>query len=148
MTSDTTATQRQNNKTMVDRIRAMPRQEYADGHYALRVASTPGRITGLTRVWPIAVVQVDTVRAICTPNPHTDWARNVSAAGWCCIEGDTPDRYQTERIQGTCAAKIVSTYLAALGNSPQTMHWPFPADASIATITKYLNAIAVFQLKQ
>ncbi len=130
---------------MINRLRSADAPDpYRDGGYVLRVLSVPGRVSGQTRAWPIAVVQVAGRRYIAAPNRQRDWVRNVLAAGWCTVEGDEPARHTATLAEDDDAAEAVATYLGALGR-PSTM-WPFPSDSPPATIRQYLPEIAVFRL--
>ncbi|MGH3169785.1 MAG: hypothetical protein ACRDN0_28375 [Trebonia sp.] len=138
-------TPRERNQFMITRIRSADVPDpYREGGYVLRVLSTPGRVTGETRSWPIAVVQLLGQRYVCGPNRRRDWVRNLLAAGWCTVEGDDPARQAATLAEDDDAAEAVGAYLAALGRpSPE---WPFPSDAPAATIRKHLGEIAVFRL--
>jgi hypothetical protein len=138
-------TPRERNQLMIARIRSADAPDpYREGGYVLRVCSTPGRVTGQPRSWPIAVVQLRGQRYICAPNRRRDWVRNLLAAGWCTVEDDEPARQAATMTEDDDAAQAVAAYLGTLGR-PSTM-WPFPSDASPATIREHLREIAVFRL--
>jgi hypothetical protein len=138
-------TPRERNDFMLARIRSAEPEPYREDGYVLRVLTTPGRRTGRPRSWPIAVIPRDGQRYICGPNRRRDWVRNLLAAGWCTVEGDEPARHDVALIESPEAADVVADYLRALGR-PSTM-WPFPSDAPVAEIRKYLPEIAVFRLQ-
>ncbi|HWE89884.1 MAG TPA: nitroreductase family deazaflavin-dependent oxidoreductase [Pseudonocardiaceae bacterium] len=135
---------RERNQFMMRRIRSGEPQPYQEGRYVLRVVSAPGHRTGQPRPVPIAVVQVSGQRYLCAPNRRRDWVRNLLAAGACQIEGDEPAEHKAVLIEDDSAAKVVATYLGALGRL--SAMWPFPSDAPEAEIAKYTNEIAVFRL--
>jgi hypothetical protein len=137
-------TPRERNQAMAARIRSGDLNPYSEGGYVLRVLSTPGRISGESRSWPIAVVQYKGQRYICGPNRQRDWVRNLLASGWCTVEGDDPERQSAELIENDDAAQAVATYLGQLGR-PSAM-WPFPTDAPVSTIREHIGSIAVFRL--
>jgi len=138
-------TPRERNTLMIDKIRSAGAPgPYQEGGYVLRVLSVPGRVTGLPRSWPIAVVQLLGEHYVCAPNRRRDWVRNLRAAGWCTVEGDDPPRRAATLAEGNDAARAVAAYLGALGRSSAL--WPFPSDAPVATIREHLDEIAVFRL--
>ena len=138
-------TPQERNQFMIARIRSANTPEpYREGGYVLRVLSTPGRVTGQARPWPIAVVQSRGQRYICAPNRRRDWVRNLLASGWCTVEGDDPERRTVGLAQDDDAVRAVAAYLASL-DRPSAM-WPFPSDASADTIRDHLDQIAVFHL--
>lgn len=137
-------TPRERNQAMIARIRSGDLNPYREGAYVLRVLSTPGRVTGESRSWPIAVVQLKDQRYICGPNRERDWVRNLLVSGWCTVEGDAPERQSATLAEDDDAAQALATYLAQLGR-PSAM-WPFPTDAPVSTIREHLGSIAVFRL--
>jgi hypothetical protein len=137
-------TARERNQAMAARIRSKGMDPYIEGGYVLRVLSTPGRVTGEPRSWPIAVVQLDGRRYVCGPNRRRDWVRNLLASGWCTVEGDEPERQAAALAEDDDAARAVAAYLGRLGR-PSSM-WPFPSDAPAATIREHSTEIAVFRL--
>lgn len=138
-------TPRERNQFMIGRLRSADTPDpYREGGYVLRVLSTPGRVTGQPRSWPIAVVQLLGQRYVCAPNRRRDWVRNLLAAGWCTVEGDDPAVHKATLTEDDNAAQVVAAYLGALGR-PSTM-WPFPSDAPAATIRQHLHEIAVILL--
>lgn len=137
-------TPRERNQAMAARIRSGDLAPYTEGGYVLRVLSTPGRVTGEPRSWPIAVVQLDGRRYVCGPNRQRDWVRNLLASGWCTVEGDEPERQSAALAEDDDAARAVAAYLGALGR-PSSM-WPFPSDAPATVIREHITEIAVFRL--
>ncbi|MGH3210128.1 MAG: hypothetical protein ACRDNO_20475 [Trebonia sp.] len=138
-------TPRQRNQFMVARIRSAEAPDpYREGRYVLRVLTVPGRVTGQSRSWPIAVVQLLGQRYVCAPNRRRDWVRNLLKAGWCTVEGDDPARQTATLTEGDHAAEAVAAYLGALGRA--STEWPFPSDAPATTIREHVNEIAVFRL--
>jgi hypothetical protein len=144
MTNPADRDPRQFNQQMVSRIRAGVAAPYQEGGYVLRVASVPGRHTGIEREWPIAVSQLSGQRYVCAPNRRRDWVLNLLAAGQCHLVGDQPSRHRAVLIEDRRAAAMVATYLANL--HLDTQQWPFPATASEAEIAEHLTEIAVFGL--
>jgi hypothetical protein len=137
-------TPRERNQAMAARIRSGDLAPYAEGGYVLRVLSTPGRVSGECRSWPIAVVQLKGQRYICGPNRNRDWVRNLLSSGWCLVEGDSPERQSAVLTEDDNAAQAVATYLGQL-RRPSSM-WPFPADAPVSKVREHLGEIAVFRL--
>jgi hypothetical protein len=138
-------TPHERNQFMIAKIRSANQPEpYREGAYVLRVLSVPGRVTGQTRSWPIAVVQSLGERYLCAPNRRRDWVRNLLAAGWCTVEGDDPARQTVTLAEDEAAAQAVAAYLGALGRA--SAEWPFPGDAPAAEIHEHLTEIAVFRL--
>jgi hypothetical protein len=137
-------TPRERNQAVAARIKAKDPDPYTEGGYVLRLLSTPGRVTGESRSWPIAVVQLNGRRYICGPNRRRDWVRNLLASGWCTVEGHEPERQAATLVEDDDAARAVAAYLGRLGR-PSSM-WPFPSDAPATTIREYINEIAVFRL--
>jgi hypothetical protein len=137
-------TPRERNQAVAARIKAKDPDPYTEGGYVLRLLSTPGRVTGESRSWPIAVVQLNGRRYICGPNRRRDWVRNLLASGWCTVKGDEPERQAATLVEDDDAARAVAAYLGRLGR-PSSM-WPFPSDAPATTIREYINEIAVFRL--
>jgi hypothetical protein len=138
-------TPRDRNQFMIARIRsAQAPDPYREGGYVLRVLSVPGRVSGESRSWPIAVVQLRDQRYICAPNRRRDWVRNLLAAGWCTVEGDDPARHAATLAEDDDAAQALATYLGQL-RRPSSM-WPFPTDAPVSTIREHIGSIAVFRL--
>jgi hypothetical protein len=135
---------RERNDCMMARIRSDGPTPYREGGYTLRVLSAPGRVSGLPRSWPIAVVQVGGLHYLCAPNRRRDWVRNVLAAGWCAVEGEDPARRDVALVEDDGAAEVVATYLRVLGR-PSTM-WPFSSDAPVSEISRHINEIAVIRL--
>src|ERR1700678_477421 len=142
MSSPAEMTPHERNEFMMAKIRSTGVAPSQEGGYVLRVLSVPGRVSGLPRSWPIAVVQVGRLHHLCAPNRRRQWVRNLLAAGWCEVEGE--DRRDVTLLEDDGAAEVVSTYLRALGR-PSTM-WPFPSDAPVSEIRKHLSDIAVFRL--
>lgn len=137
-------TPRERNQAMAARIRSGDLDPYAEGGYVLRVLSTPGRVTGESRSWPIAVVQRNGQRYICGPNRKRDWVRNLLVSGWCTVEGDEPERHSATLAEDDDAAQAVAAYLGQL-RRPSSM-WPFSTNASVTTIREHISEIAVFRL--
>jgi hypothetical protein len=136
-------TPHERNEFMMAKIRSDGAVPYREGGYVLRVLSVPGRVSGLPRSWPIAVVQVGGLHYLCAPNRRRQWVRNLLAAGWCEVEGE--GRRDVRLLEDDGAAEVVSTYLRALGR-PSTM-WPFASDAPVSEIRGHLSEIAVFRLE-
>jgi hypothetical protein len=132
------------NEFMMTKIRSDGATPYREGGYTLRVLSVSGRVTGLPRSWPIAVVQVGGQQYLCAPNRRRDWVRNLLAAGWCAVEGEEPARRAAALVEDDGAAEVVATYMRALGQ-PRAM-WPFPSDAPVGEIRRHVREIAVFRL--
>jgi hypothetical protein len=149
-------TPRQRKQAMLDRIRTEPVQPYREGGHVLRVLSVPGRRTGQPQTWPIAVVQWHGLRYVCAPNRRRDWVRNLLAAGWCTVEGDTveggtveggqPGRHDATLAETPEAAEAVAAYLGGLQRRSPSSAWPFPRDAPAEQIREHLSEIAVFKL--
>jgi hypothetical protein len=135
---------RDRNARIVDELRVSEPQPYTEGAYVLRALSTPGRVTGQPRAWPIAITQVQGRRFICAPNRTRDWVQNLLAAGQCEVEQDPHPRHHAVLIENDHAASVVSVYLRALGR-PSPL-WPFPYDADPEEIRRHTGEIAVFRL--
>jgi hypothetical protein len=130
---------------MIGRLRSAEAPDpHREGGYVLRVLSVPGRVTGETRAWPIAVVQARGRLYICGPHREKDWVKNLLAAGWCTVERDDPARHTAVLAEDDDAAEAVAAYLGGRGRP--TSRWPFPSDAPPAVIKGYLCQVAVFRL--
>jgi hypothetical protein len=138
-------TPRERKEFMLARLRSADAPDpHREGGYVLRVLSVPGRVTGNTQYWPIAVIQVHGRLYICGPHRQKDWVRNLLAAGWCTVERDDPARHQAVLAEDDDAAEAVAAYLGGRGRPSN--RWPFPSDAPPAVIKGYLGEIAVFRL--
>ena len=144
VTSPTDLSPQERNQFMLNKIRTDGPAPYQEGRYVLRVISVPGRKTGEPRPLPIAIPMIDEQRYLCAPNRRRDWVRNVLAAGECEIEGDAVPRQRAELVEDDTAAVAVHTYLSALGRI--STEWPFPSDAPVSEIAKYVTEFAVFRL--
>jgi len=141
--------QREMNAMAIARIRDTDPQPYVDGSHVLRVVTIRGRATGESRAAPIAITQIGDRRYLCSPSRRRDWARNLTAAGRCHVEGDDPGDYRATRVDGDEATTALHTYLSNVvrlrGTGGPNM-WPFPKDAPAGAIRDHLDHVAVFRL--
>ncbi|WP_235883961.1 MAB_1171c family putative transporter [Saccharopolyspora elongata] len=136
---------RQRNALMISKIRAQKPAAYVERRYALRVLAVRGRNTGEIRTVPIAVTQLDGRRYVCSPHRRRDWVRNLLAAGQVAIERDEHPVYRAVLVEGHEAARVIHTYLNALGTS--SMAWPFTPGAAVSEIRAHTSTTAVFRLE-
>ncbi|HEY2279440.1 MAG TPA: hypothetical protein VGI00_13865 [Streptosporangiaceae bacterium] len=146
MSSPAEMTPRERNDAALARIRGGPLQPHREGGYVLRVLSTPGRRTGQSQTWPIAVIQWHGGHYVCAPNRRRDWVRNLLAAGWCTVEGEQPSRHDATLVETPAAAEAVASYLGSLQRRSTSSAWPFPRDAPPEQVGQHLSEIAVFEL--
>ncbi|MGW5649119.1 MAB_1171c family putative transporter [Saccharopolyspora sp. NPDC003752] len=135
---------RQRNALMIGRIRAQRPAAYAERRYVLRVLAVRGRNTGETRTVPIAVTQLDGRRYVCSPHRRRDWVHNLLAAGQVEVERDEHPVYRAVLVEGHEAARVIHTYINALGTSTA---WPFPPGAAVSEIRAHTGTTAVFRLE-
>lgn len=69
------------------------------GASSQQLLSLPGRITGLQRTTPVAVVTIDGGRYIVAGYETSDWVKNARSAGWAVIgRGRTSERVTLTEI--------------------------------------------------
>jgi len=135
---------RDRNQQMLERIRSQDPQPHREGYYALRVLTVAGRTTGEPRAVPIALMQLDGVQYVCSPDRRRDWVRNLLAAGKCTVEPDEHEPRNALLVEDEVGATAVARYLARLPRVSE--EWPFPGDAPPEQVLPYMGQIAVFQL--
>jgi hypothetical protein len=135
---------RDRNQQMLERIRSQDPQPHREGYYALRVLTVAGRTTGEPRAVPIALMQLDGVQYVCSPNRHRDWVRNLLAAGRCVVEPDEHESREALLVEDAGGAAAVARYLDRLPRVSD--EWPFPGDAPPEGVLPFMGQIAVFQL--
>jgi deazaflavin-dependent oxidoreductase (nitroreductase family) len=135
---------RDRNQQMLERIRSQDPQPHREGYYALRVLTVPGRKTGEPRAVPIAVMQLNGVQYICSPDRRRDWVRNLLAAGRCTVEPDEHESRKALLVEDTDGASAVARYLDRLPRVSD--EWPFPGEAPAEQVLPFMGQIAVFQL--
>lgn len=144
MTTAPNADMTERNQNMLERIRTQEPQPHREGHYALRVMTVVGRTSGKPRAVPIALMQLDGIHYVCSPDRRRDWVRNLLAAGRCVVEPDEYDTRTAVLVEDAAAAAAVSHYLGQLPHVSD--EWPFPGDAPPEQALPFMQQIAVFQL--
>ncbi|MEV0703290.1 hypothetical protein AB0I53_35960 [Saccharopolyspora sp. NPDC050389] len=130
---------------MIGRIRAQKSAVYAERRYVLRVLAVRGRTTGEIRTVPIAVIQLNGRRYVCSPHCRRDWVRNLLSVGQAEIERDEHPAYRAVLVEGYEAARVIHTYVNALGTS--SMAWPFSPSATVSENRAHTGTTAVFRLE-
>ncbi|WP_410630935.1 nitroreductase family deazaflavin-dependent oxidoreductase [Amycolatopsis sp. cmx-4-83] len=144
MTTVSNAEIRDRNLQVLERIRSQDPQPHREGYYALRVLAVTGRTSGKPHAVPIALVQLDGVQYVCSPDRRRDWVRNLLAAGRCTV---APDEHETRNallVEDAAGAAAVAQYLRRLPRVSD--EWPFPGDAPPEQVLPFMRQIAVFQL--
>lgn len=144
MTTVSNAEIRDRNQQMLQRIRSQAPQPHREGHYALRVMTVEGRTSGKPRSVPIALMQLDGIQYVCSPDRRRDWVRNLLAAGRCLVEPDEHEVRQALLVEDARGAAAVARYLGRLPRVSD--EWPFPGDAPPGRVLPFMRQIAVFQL--
>lgn len=144
MTTVSTAEIRDRNLQMLERIRSQDPQPHREGYYALRVLTVAGRKTGEPRAVPIALMQLDRVQYVCSPDRRRDWVRNLLAAGRCTVSPDDHEARNALLVEDAAGAEAVARYLSRLPRVSD--QWPFPGDAAPEQVLAFMGQIAVFQL--
>jgi deazaflavin-dependent oxidoreductase (nitroreductase family) len=95
--------------------------------------AVPGRTTGRWRTTPIAVLEHDGDRYLVAPGGHTEWARNLRAAGHArLIRWGHVEEVTTAEVPVDQRAPIHAAYLEAYGKMPTVAagfeEFPDPAD--------------------
>jgi hypothetical protein len=136
---------RDRNLQMIERIRSQDPQPHHEGHYALRVMTVDGRTSGMPRAIPIALMQLDGVQYVCSPDRRRDWVRNLLSAGRCTVEPDEHETRNAHLVEDARGAEAVARYLSRLPRVSD--EWPFPGDAPPEQVLPFMGQIAVFQLR-
>ncbi|MFI5590120.1 nitroreductase family deazaflavin-dependent oxidoreductase [Amycolatopsis sp. NPDC051758] len=144
MTAVSKAEIRDRNLQMLNRIRARDPQSHREGYYALRVLTVAGRTSGEPRTVPIALMQLDGIQYVCSPDRRRDWVRNLLAAGRCTVEPDEHELRDALLVEDASGAAAVAGYLGRLPRVSD--EWPFPGDAPPEQVLPFMGQIAVFQL--
>ncbi|WP_020673507.1 hypothetical protein [Amycolatopsis nigrescens] len=134
--------QRAMNAKMIEQIRQDPVLPAEEGRPAVRVASVPGRRSGLPRPFPVAVTRFDGLLHLCSHSRRADWVRNLLAAGRCVLERD--GEYRVELLGDDEAAVVVARYLPVAGFEPADL--AFTIGAAAAEIRPHVTRFAVFRL--
>lgn len=99
----------------------------------LSVLTVRGRRTGHRQQVPVAVLHHGGKRYLIAPRGHTDWSRNLAAAGtgWLTRAGRT-EHVEVEQVPVDRRAPLIEAYLARFGTYPTVAatfrDLPDPAD--------------------
>ncbi|SFO03888.1 hypothetical protein [Amycolatopsis rubida] len=145
MTAASKAEVRDRNRQVLERIRSQEPQPHREGRYALRVMTVAGRTSGEPRAVPIALMQLDGVQYVCSPDRRRDWVRNLLAAGQCTVEPDEHGLRDALLVEDADGAAAVAGYLGLLPRVSD--EWPFTGDAPTEQVLPFMRHVAVFRLR-
>jgi deazaflavin-dependent oxidoreductase (nitroreductase family) len=81
--------------------------------------SVPGRTTGQWRTTPVVVLDHDGERFLVAPGGHTEWARNLRAAGrGRLIRGESVEQFTAEEVPPPDRPPVLTAYLGRYGRMP------------------------------
>jgi deazaflavin-dependent oxidoreductase (nitroreductase family) len=95
--------------------------------------SVPGRVSGQWRTTPVVVLDHDGQRFLVAPGGHTEWARNLRAAGrGRLIRREHVEQFIAEEIPPRDRPPVLAAYLSRYGRMPTVKAsfraFPDPAD--------------------
>ena len=135
------------NARMVEQFLAQDPQPLTDGHHAVRVLETRGRVTGQAKRTPLGLTQVDSVHYLVSPDRGRDWVRNLSAEPRCAlVVKNGPHPRIARSVTGDEAVTAIATYLATMRVPWALRAFPVAPDAPHEEIAAHLDTIAVFRL--
>jgi deazaflavin-dependent oxidoreductase (nitroreductase family) len=139
---------RESNRRMAESILTTEPAPYAEGGYVRRVLEIRGRVSGQTRLVPIAVISHAGSRYVVSPVRQRNWVQNLLADPRCIVRSrDARERTRATLLDDTGrVAEVVSAYVAVM-NAPWALaQFPFPANAGRAQIEAAAAGVAVFRL--
>jgi deazaflavin-dependent oxidoreductase (nitroreductase family) len=139
---------RESNRRMTESILTTEPAPYAEGGYVRRVLEIRGRVSGQTRLVPIAVISHAGSRYVVSPVRQRNWVQNLLADPRCIVRSrDARERTRATLLDDTGrVAEVVSAYIAVM-NAPWALaQFPFPANAGRAQIEAAAVGVAVFRL--
>ena len=140
---------REMNRSMVERVVAMPAEEPAEGGYALRVVQTRGRRSGEPRRTPVAIVRHGGRDHLVSPDLGRDWVRNLGEdPGATILSADEARSVTAVRVDADEGAPVVVAYLAAMTVPWAVSAFPVEPGAPVATVREHMDTIAVFRLDE
>jgi deazaflavin-dependent oxidoreductase (nitroreductase family) len=81
--------------------------------------SVPGRTSGQWRTTPVVVLDHDGERYLVAPGGHTEWARNLRAAGrGRLVRGQHVEEFTAEEIPPQDRPRVLAAYLDRYGRMP------------------------------
>jgi deazaflavin-dependent oxidoreductase (nitroreductase family) len=103
--------------------------------------SVPGRNSGQWRTTPVVVLDYDGERYLVAPGGHTEWARNLRAAGHGqLIRRDQTEEFRAEEVLPADRPPVLAAYLDRYGRMPTVKSgfraFPDPADHPTFRLTQ------------
>lgn len=81
------------------------------GPSSQRLLSVPGRVTGVRRTTPVAIVSIDRERYIVAGYETSDWVKNARAAGWAIVSrGKTSERVTLTEVAADKCPSILQAF--------------------------------------
>ena len=135
------------NTRMVEQFLGKDPEPLVEGHYAVRVLESSGRVTGRATRTPLGVTQVAGRHYLVSPDPSRDWVRNLAAEPRCAlVSRDGLQPRIANPVAGEEAVTVIATYLSTVRVPWALQAFPVAPDAPREEIAAHLDTIAVFRL--
>lgn len=135
------------NARMVELFLGQDLEPLVEGHYAVRVLESSGRVTGRATRIPLGVTQVGGRHYLVSPDPRRDWVRNLTAEPRCALVSRAGLQPRIAGpVAGDEAVTVIATYLSTVRMPWALRAFPVAPDAPREEIAAHLDTIAVFRL--